>query len=149
MDVVEQLATGAAPEELFDLICDLDSYPEWLGLVVRAEPETSEDAGGEDDAAWLVELRAQLGLLARAKRLRMVRTERDEPWSVTFERREVDGRDHSRWVLHATIEPSDGGSTLTVSLHYDGRLFGPVLERVLRDEIGKARHLLATRYPIG
>ena len=144
MDVVERMATGAAPEELFDFICDLDSYPEWLGLVERASPEA-----GDDDTVWLVELRAQLGPLARAKRLRMARTACDEPRSVTFERRENDGRDHSRWVLHAAIEPTVQGSTLTVSLHYGGRLFGPVLERVLRDEIRKARHTLATRFPIG
>ncbi len=150
MDVVERMATGAAPEELFDLICDLDSYPEWLGLVVRASPEAGDDdAGDDDDPVWLVELRAQVGPLARAKRLRMARTAHDAPRSVTFERREPDGRDHSQWVLHAAIEPTGQGSTLTVSLHYGGRLFGPVLERVLRVEIRKARHTPATRFPIG
>ena len=50
MDVVEHMATGAAPEELFGLVADLSNYPQWLGLVVRAEPESSEGA----DEAWMV-----------------------------------------------------------------------------------------------
>lgn len=145
MDVVEHMVTGAAPEELFDLISDLATYPAWLGLVVRAEPEPST----QPEDAWMVELRAQLGPLARSKRLRMVRAESDPPRSITFERRETDGRDHSLWVLHAAVEASEVGSTLTVRLHYGGRLFGPVLERVLRDEIRKARDTLAARYPVG
>lgn len=145
MDVVEHMTTGATPEELFDLVADLSTYPEWLGLVVRVEPD--EDGGPED--AWMVELRAQVGPLARSKRLRMVRVDLDPSRSVTFERRETDGRDHSYWVLHASIEETEAGSTLSVRLHYGGRLFGPVLELALRDEIRKARSILAARYPIG
>ena len=144
MDVVEHMTTGATPEELFELISDLSTYPDWLGLVARVDPDI--DGGPED--AWMVELRAQLGPLARSKRLRMVRAAVDPTRSVTFERRETDGRDHSYWVLHASIEPNEQGSTLSVRLHYGGRLFGPVLELALRDEIRKARANLADRYPI-
>ena len=144
MDVVERMVTGASPDELFDLVSDLSNYPDWLGLVVRAEPD--EDADHED--AWLVELRAQLGPLARSKRLRMVRAEEPAARAVTFERHEVDVRDHSLCLLHAAVDEDREGSTLTVRLHYGGRLFGPVLERALRDEIRRARANLAARYPV-
>ena len=75
-----------------DALADLGTYPAWLGLVTAAEPD--------GDNTWVVTLRARLGPLARSKRLRMVRTERSAD-SVRFERREVDGRDHSEWVLSA------------------------------------------------
>lgn len=144
MDLVERLATGAQPDELFAVIVDLRDYPDWLGLVVRAEPEEPRD----DDPVWMVELRGQVGPLARSKRLRMVRTELDPPKSVTFERREIDGRDHSHWILRASVLATESGSDLTVRLHYGGRLLGPVLERVLRDEIRRARVALAERFPV-
>ena len=37
------------------------------------------------------------------------------------------------------VEPHGDGSRLTMHLHYGGGLFGPVLERVLRDEIERSR----------
>jgi hypothetical protein len=79
----------------------------------------------------------------------MVRTERDEPHRVTFERREHDGRSHSAWVLRATVDPiastgavatrEDDESRLTMELHYGGGLWGPVLERLLGDAIERSR----------
>jgi hypothetical protein len=89
----------------------------------------------------MVDLRGRLGPLARSKRLRMVRTVVDAPRSVRFERRERDGRSHSPWILEAVVEPTDGGasSRLTMHLHYGGGLWGPVLERLLADEIERSR----------
>jgi hypothetical protein len=77
--------------------------------------------------------------LARSKRLRMVRTELDAPRKVTFERRELDGRQHAAWRLQAEIADTSAGTTLTMRLHYGGGLWGPVLERVLGDEIQRSR----------
>ncbi len=136
MEVVEAVETGASVSEVVDYLADLARYPEWLDLVVRADPESG------DAHAWSVEFRGRIGPLARAKRLRMVRVELDDPAVLRFERREVDGRDHSPWVLSTQVTPTASGSTVTMRLHYGGTLFGPVIERVLASEIRRARERL-------
>ncbi len=140
MDVVADLTAPCTTEELFTWVDDLGRYPEWLGIVERAEVVP---AGG-DGVAWRVELRGRLGPLARSKRLRMVRTELSDR-GVVFERREQDGRNHSAWVLRADVAPAADGSILTMRLHYGGSLWGPVLERLLRDEIERSRTRLLDR----
>jgi hypothetical protein len=86
--------------------------------------------------AWTVQLRARVGPLARSKRLRMVRSEAVPGRLVVFERAELDGRVHARWALRAEIEPTPGGSELTMRLSYSGSLWtGGLLDRVLEDEI--------------
>src|SRR5215210_5852679 len=101
----------APAAKVFDRIDDLERYPEWLGLISRAEPvEAHPD---DEGPAWSIDLRARLGPLARAKRLRMVRTEHEAPRRATFERREHDGRDHSPWILRAEVDgdaPAPGSS---------------------------------------
>lgn len=148
MDLTAELTTSAPPASVFPWIEDLTRYPEWLGLVTRAEPvgDTGERPGAVDGAvlpAWSVDLRTRLGPLARAKRLRMVRTVHDPPTRVVFERCEVDGRDHSPWVLTASVASAGAGARLEMTLHYGGGLLGPVIERVLRDEIERSRPKLA------
>jgi hypothetical protein len=81
----------------------------------------------------------------------MVRTICDEPDHVRFERRDLDDRSHSAWVLDATISaepavPGDGAvptasptSTLEMRLHYGGSLWVPMLDRLLADEIRASR----------
>lgn len=141
VDVTADMETDAPPEAVFRWIDDLGTYPEWLGLVSRAREADPHE--GDEGPAWSIDLRGRLGPLARAKRLRMVRTAHDAPRSVTFERREHDGREHSPWVLRAEVEPSPAGSRLVMHLHYGGGLFGPVLEKLLRDEIERSRPRLA------
>jgi hypothetical protein len=90
----------------------------------------------EGRPAWIVELRARVGPLARSKRLRMVRSEAVSDQLVAFERAELDGREHARWALRADLEPAAGGSVLTMRLSYGGSLWtGGLLDRVLADEI--------------
>ncbi len=43
------------------------------------------------------------------------------------------------WVLDATVDPRPDGSRLTMRLHYGGRLWMPVLDRLLADEIERSR----------
>lgn len=141
VDVTAEMDTTAGPEAVFAWVDDLEVYPGWLGLVSRAEAVESHP--DDEGPAWSVDLRARLGPLARAKRLRMVRTVHEAPHRATFERREHDGRDHSPWVLRAEVVERADGARLVMHLHYGGGLFGPVLEKLLRDEIDRSRPRLA------
>jgi uncharacterized protein YndB with AHSA1/START domain len=132
VDVTADLDAPHPPARVFPWVEDLERYTHWLDIVPRVV-----DAPGGD--AWLVDLRARLGPFARSKRLRMVRTRHEPDHVVRFERDERDGRSHSPWVLDATVEARDGGSRLTMHLHYGGGLLGPVVERLLRDEIERSR----------
>ena len=136
VDVTADLAAPCPPADLLAWVDDLGRYPEWLSIVTTATP--TDAIAGDDGPAWLVDLRGRLGPLARSKRLRMVRTSLTDERAV-FERREADGRSHSPWVLEATVAPTDEGSRLVMHLHYGGALWGPVLERMLGDEIEKSR----------
>jgi hypothetical protein len=63
-----------------------------------------------------------------------------EPGRVRFERAERDGRQHSPWVLSAEVTGTAGGSSrLRMHLHYGGSLVGPLVERLLADEIARSR----------
>ncbi|MEI6497408.1 MAG: SRPBCC family protein [Actinomycetota bacterium] len=143
MDVAASLeAPDAAAAQVFALVDELDDYPAWMSLVHRAEP-LAPDAEGRP--AWMVELRARLGPLARSKRLRMVRTVFDPAaGTLRFERAELDGRAHSPWVLDAVVVTAVGsGSRLDMHLHYGGKLWtGGVMERVLTEQIESGRDRL-------
>ena len=134
VDITATFEADVAPEGLFALVEDLDAYPEWLSIVSAVKG---------DGPAWEVELRGRIGPLARSKRLRMERTAHEAPGHVRFERRELDGRQHSPWVLDAVVDPTADGSRLTMHLHYGGSFGGAVLERMLGDEIEASRPRLA------
>ena len=138
MDVTASLRTDAGPAALFDEVADLSGYPSWLDIVPRAVPADPDP--GDAGPAWSVDLRGRIGPLSRSKRLRMVRTTHDSPRLAVFERRELDGRSHSPWVLRARVEPvTQGGSELTMELHYGGAMWMPMLDRLLADEIARSR----------
>lgn len=138
MDLTSELDAACPPGDLYAWVSDLGSYPRWLGLVEKVEP----DASGAEPA-WIVDLAAQVGPFSRSKRLRMVRAESDD-LRVVFERRERDGRDHGVWRMTAEVAPTDGGAHLTIDLHYGGRLWGPVLEPILSAEVDRSRERLRT-----
>jgi hypothetical protein len=131
MDLSATLDAPCSPFELFGWVEDLGRYPSWLTIVTKAE------ADGPD--AWRVDLRGRLGPLARSKRLRMERVSLEPEHLAVFRRVERDGRHHADWLLRATVDPTAGGSRLVMDLHYGGALWGPVLERLLRDEIDASR----------
>jgi Polyketide cyclase / dehydrase and lipid transport len=137
MERTEHVVAPCGPERLFALVDDLGAYPSWLDIVVAAEPAAA--AAGDPGPAWLVELRGHLGPLARSKRLRMVRATHQPPARVVFERRELGERSRAPWTLTATVAPTPDGSELTVGLHYGGGLWGPMIERLLGDEVERAR----------
>ena len=136
MDISADLTAPCPPSELLAWVDDLGRYPRWLTIVTSAIPVPAVE--GDAGPAWLVDLRGRLGPLARSKRLRMVRIENTGDRAV-FERREADGRSHASWVLEASVTPIDDGSRLVMHLHYGGSLWGPVLERMLGDEIERSR----------
>jgi hypothetical protein len=134
MDVTATLDAPCAPADLHPWLDDLGRYPEWLDIVPRAVP--AEPHGDDVGPAWSVDLR---GPFARATRLRMVRTVSQAPRHARFERVEHDGRQHSAWVLDAEVAETVEGSRLTMRLHYGGRLWMPVLDRLLSEEIERSR----------
>jgi hypothetical protein len=147
VDVTATLDAPCSEADLFRWVEDLGCYPQWLDIVPRA---VAAEAHPADSGwpAWSVDLRGRLGPFARAKRLRMVRTEHQPPHRVRFERAEHDGRQHSPWVLDADVAPAAGGSRLTVHLHYGGRLWVSPLDRLLVDAIERSRpRLLALVTP--
>lgn len=137
MDVTADLHAPCDPETLFAWVEDLERYPQWLSIVPRAQPDPERT--GDRGIAWRIDLRGRIGPLSRSKRLRMVRTRHEPPHVAVFEREEQDGQDHAPWVLRATVTPEPNGSKLTMHLHYGGRLWEPLVERLLRDEIDASR----------
>lgn len=116
-------------------MADLTTYPQWLGIVQAVTP---------DGDAWVVELGARLGPFKRTKRVRIVRTACDAAY-VRFERAELDGREHSPWVLSAEVRPAGEGTELTMHLHYGGSAWLPGLDLVLAQEVRRAGARLDVR----
>ena len=150
MQIERQTIVPGPPSQAFALVDDLSAYPEWMDLVHDVAPAESI---GDEQPAWNVELQAQVGPFARSKRLRMVRVVHEPPERVVFERGETDGRQHSPWILSATLTAVDEtdrspATSLTMTLTYGGNLWtGAVLQRVLDDHVERGaaalRELLA------
>ena len=137
MDVTASLTADVGPEVLYDVVADLGGYPQWLESVPRADPV--DTVRGDTGPAWSVDLRGRVGPLSRSKRLRMVRTRHEPPNLAVFERRELDGRHHSDWILRAAVRSEDARtSTLTMELHYGGTMWVPLLDRLLAEEIERS-----------
>lgn len=136
MDITAALEAPCPPSVVRPWVDDLARYPQWLTIVPRAVPDPA--AAADEGPAWSIHLRGKVGPLSRSKRLRMVRTSAGEH-EIVFERRETDGQQHSAWVLRAVLAPTASGCTLTMHLHYGGKLWEPLVERLLRDEIDQSR----------
>lgn len=138
--------TEATPDELFAVVGDLTTYPHWLDLVDAVAP----DGESGSSQGWIVTLKARVGPFSRSKRLRMIRTVHEQP-AVRFERQELDGRDHSAWVLEAVVSPvgldttaKSRGSELALSLRYDGSMWSGLLDGVLDSAAARATERLRT-----
>jgi len=116
-----------------EVVEDLGHYSSWMTLV--------HSVVADGDEAWSVELRGRVGPLTRSKRLRMVRTVH-ETGRVRFERHEVGLRRHSDWTLETRWSGSEGGTRVSTDLHYGGRLWSSMIERVLNDEVEKSKRRL-------
>lgn len=149
MRSTETARVGAPAAAVFPLVADLGRYPSWMPLVHAATPSPPGlpgDAVVDAAPAWDVEIRARIGPFARSKRLRMERSELVDERLAVFERAEVDGREHARWVLRVELLPVDGGSATDVTMHlaYEGSLWtGGPLARVFDDQVRRGRDGLA------
>jgi carbon monoxide dehydrogenase subunit G len=125
--------------QVYSELRELDGYAAWLSIVRDVERVSEQPA-------WLVDLGAGIGPLRRTKRVRMVRAEDTPPSLLRFERSETDGRDHSAWVLTASLQASGAVRThLTMHLHYSGLDWLPLVGLALREEIRRAGPRLAHR----
>jgi len=143
-----EIFVNADPRTVADVVADLSTYPLWNDVVTSAEPLDDESP----EVAWLTTLRATVGPFARSKQLRMVRNEhRVEGWTHTirFVRSEIDGREHSAWIMNAGITPQDPTSTIAqrskvvLGLEYGGGLWNPALDLVLGAAIDRATRNLS------
>jgi hypothetical protein len=138
MEIEAVVEAPVDADRMYDEVRSLDGYPEWIGIVHEVRREA--------DGVWQVELRGKVGPFARSKRLRMVRVLDESPRHVVFERQEVDGRRHAKWILSATVAEVGQVSRLAMRLHYGGVLFaGGVLEKVLGEQIVASREKLLQR----
>ncbi len=149
MDISFTHQSSATRARVFEELSDLARYPRWMSVVRRAEPVPAAEA-----PTWDVTLTGAVGKLRRSKRIRMTRTEHEagdlETSSlIVFERSEVDTRSHSSWTLRvdissvpevdATTATDNAATLIRVGLTYDGRLWEPLVERMLRGEVERSR----------
>lgn len=134
-----KVQTTAAVSDLAEVLADLGTYPDWLDVVHAVED--AAPAPGDAGPAWYITLRAQIGRLARSKRLRVVRTVATDD-RVRYERKEDDTRNHAAWIMDATIDDTAAGSVASLTLRYEGGLWSTVLDTVLGDEVGTATQRL-------
>lgn len=142
--------TEAPAATLFDVVSNLDTYPEWLDIV--SSVEVADPHADDEGPAWYITLRAQLGRFARSKRLRIVLIATDPGSKAIFARRERDDRDHADWDMVAIVssiassgadanegeDAGGSGSRLELDLSYSGGLWSNVLDAVLGDEVDQA-----------
>jgi|TARA_B100000003_G_scaffold200625_1_gene207701 ribosome-associated toxin RatA of RatAB toxin-antitoxin module len=126
------LDVNAEPELVFDVLSDLKNYPLWLSFIQKVENTDIHES-------WMVTLRSQIGPFSRLKKLRMRRTLSPSTRSVLFHRDEVDGKDHSNWLLRVRIDEIQSTQCLiTLELEYSGKFWSKTLENILDSEVAKA-----------
>ncbi len=141
MDVSLGAKIDAAPAAVLAEVADLPDYPSWHGMVHKVEP---------DGDGWLVDVGGKIGPFTRSKRVRLVRAGEgvEGPGEVRFVRAELDGKEHGRWELEASVDPAtgEGPCTLRFRLHYDGSSpLASMLEPLLRAEVHRSADRLRER----
>ncbi len=130
----------ANPKLVGEVLADLSTHVEWNDVVAEAIPAATGSLSSTP--AWITTLRANVGPFARSKKLRMARTENqigvDGVRRITFERREVDEREHADWIMRVEVAPDGDGTVVELSLEYSGGLWVGALDGVLRAAIDRA-----------
>jgi hypothetical protein len=114
----------AEPRRVFAVLADLATWPAWLDVVTRAEPDGA-DADGV--VAWRVRLGLALGPVSVGYDVRMARVITDPGERVRFERDERDNRsDHSMVVIDVRLMATGDLTRATVSIEIEKRI--PMLD---------------------
>lgn len=116
----------ATPDRVFAVLADLATWPAWLDVVARAEPDGTR--------AWRVRLGLSFGPASVGYDVRMVRVTaspapdgREQTDRLRFERDEGDGRDdHSMVVIDVGLVATGARTTATLMLAIDKRI--PLLD---------------------
>ena len=116
----------ATPDRVFAVLADLATWPAWLDVVARAEPDGTR--------AWRVRLGLSFGPASVGYDVRMVRVTaspapdgREQTDRLRFERDEGDGRDdHSMVVIDVGLLVATWRTTATLMLAIDKRI--PLLD---------------------
>jgi hypothetical protein len=138
MDFRVEADLPAPVSVVHDRLADLSGYPAWAGIVRGATREPGPEP------AWSVEVGARVGLIRLTKRVRMVRAV-DETARLEFERAELDGAEHSSWVLTVELREKAGPNPVTfakVAFSYAGIGWVPGLDAVLAIEARRSARRL-------
>jgi uncharacterized protein YndB with AHSA1/START domain len=109
----------AAPDRVFAVLADLGTWPAWLDVVARSEPDGPR--------AWRVRLGLSIGPASVGYDVRMVRVVAVPGEQLRFERDERDGRDnHSMVVIEVDLVATGTCTTSTLKLEVDKRI--PLLD---------------------
>ena len=134
----------AGPDRVFAVLADLGTWPAWLDVVVRAEPD--------GEGAWRVRLGLSFGPASVGYDVRMVRVPapvpndpggREHCASLRFERDESDGRkDHSMVVIDVRLVATGMVTRATLTLEIDKRIPMLGLQRQLDRRTARATRQL-------
>ena len=130
----------AGPDRAFAVLADLATWPAWLDVVARADPDGT---GADGTAAWRVRLGLSLGPASIGYDVRMVRVIATHAEQLRFERDENDGRsDHSKVVIDVRLVAAGALTRANVGLEIDKRIPMLDLQRQLdRRAAGATRRL--------
>lgn len=130
----------AEPGRAFAVLADLATWPAWLDVVTRADPEGA-DADGV--AAWRVRLGLSFGPASVGYDVRMVRVIAVPGEQLRFERDESDGRsDHSIVVIDVTLVAIGERTRATVTIEIEKRIPMLDLQRQLDRRAARATQRL-------
>ena len=135
MELAADLDAPCPPEELFAWVDDLARYPSWLSIVTRAEAYAGDPPPGRSTsvaASARSPGRSGCGWCAPASSRRGWPCSSGRSTTAASTPPGCCGPRSARWAPGT-------GSHLAMRLHYDGALWGPVLERLLADEIEQGR----------
>ena len=119
MEQTINLKLQTSSDIVFEVVSDLETYPDWLDIV--------ENVLAESNDAWFVTLTAKIGPIKRSKKLRMIRTVEDN--TVNFIRQETHDREFSIWEMTSTVtELSESSSNLLIELNYSGAYWSSLLD---------------------
>lgn len=140
MEIESSVPVAASVNRTVEVFADLGTHPDWNLLVASAQ--RTDPNPSDPGPAWDTVLQAKLGPFQRSKQLRFVRVDPHDQ-EVVFERFEVDGRDHSDWMMQARVTEHEKGSEVTIKLHYSGNLWVAALDPIIEGAVKRSAEQLS------